>query len=220
MIVCVASTKGGVGKSTHAVNHTIGLSLAGQDVLLIDADPQGHSINFTDLRRARNEEGKPGYEVAALHKQEIETAVRSERRSHRQVVIDVGGTDNESLRYALGVSDLVLIPVPPRTLDVWGTEDMANLVVEARRFNSKLRAIAFLNQADPYGQDNEDAQEALKKMKGLEVSPIRIVRRKAIPNAWSCGLGILEYNVHSHLAQEEFRRLFHSIYPLIERKIA
>ena len=38
VILCVGSTKGGVGKTTLAVNFAIGLSLRGFDVLLIDGD--------------------------------------------------------------------------------------------------------------------------------------------------------------------------------------
>ena len=49
-VVAVANTKGGVGKSTLAVNLSIEAVLAGHCTLLVDADPQGSSIQFLSVR--------------------------------------------------------------------------------------------------------------------------------------------------------------------------
>ena len=56
MIISLGNVKGGVGKTTLAVNLAIALSQT-QRVLLIDGDEQGTSLLFTKLYRSI---GRPG----------------------------------------------------------------------------------------------------------------------------------------------------------------
>lgn len=204
MIIAVGNVKGGVGKTTLAVNLAISLARSGRDILLIDGDEQQTAMAFTELRNT-NLNGKAGYTAVALQGAAIRTQVRQLAPKYADIVIDVGGRDTGSLRAALTIADTVLIPVQPRSFDLWGVDQTADLVKEAREINDHLRAITVLNAADPQGRDNDDAASALRDIEGLEYAPTPIIRRKAFPNAAASGLSVLEHD--DPKAIDEFSRL-------------
>jgi chromosome partitioning protein len=213
MVLTVGNIKGGCGKTTLSVNLAIAYSRMGRDVLLVDGDEQETAMAFTDLRSA-SKDGLCGYTAVALHGSALRTQMRSLARKYTDVVIDVGGRDTGSLRAALTVSDLVLIPVQPRSFDLWAVDTMLDLLQEAREVNEHLRAVSVLNAADAQGKDNESAAELLaKRAPAIEHFPQAIIRRKAFPNAAASGLSVLEYE--DPKAREEFSRLAESI--LIQR---
>jgi chromosome partitioning protein len=193
MILVVGNVKGGVGKTTLAVNLAIALSCQGREVLLVDGDEQATAMEFTELRTGSRSNG-PGYTAVALQGGALRTQVRQLAPKYADTVIDVGGRDTGSLRAALTVADLVLIPVKPRSFDLWGVDQTAELVREAREVNDTLRALVVLNEADSQGKDNDAAIEALREVEGLELAPVMIVRRKAFPNAAALGLSVLEHD--------------------------
>jgi chromosome partitioning protein len=216
MILAVGNVKGGVGKTTLAINLSIALARAKRDILLIDGDEQGTALAFTDLRSTRIE-GPPGYTVVALHGANLRTQVRQLARKYSDIVIDVGGRDTGSLRAALTVAETVLIPVKPRSFDLWGVDQTADLVREAREVNDQLRAIVVLNEADAQGRDNEEAASSLKEVEGVEVAPVLIGRRKAFPNAASNGLSVLEWN--DHKAIDELSQLVTLLFAVSRKDI-
>ena len=201
MIVVIGNTKGGVGKTTIAVNLAVLRGAAGYDVLLVDGDEQGSASLFSQLRAETL--GACGYTAVGLHGTAVRTQVRQLAPKYTDTIVDVGGRDTGSLRAALTVADRLLVPVQPRSFDIWALDQIAALVREAYEINPTLRAVAFLNGADAQGRDNAEAIQALSEVPGIETTPAMIVRRKAFPNAASAGRGVIELQPRDAKAIEE-----------------
>ncbi len=212
MILAVANTKGGVGKTTLAVNIAVARLRAGFDVLLVDADEQRTACDFSTLRS--QELGNTGYTVVALTGASVREQVLKLAPKYDEVIIDVGGRDTTALRAALTVAETVLIPCQPRSFDIWALEGMAALVVEARLINPAMTALSMLNRADPggLGGDNRDAADALWQLEGIAYLDAPIANRKAWPNAAARGRGILEAARPDAKAKAELEACLRGIY--------
>jgi chromosome partitioning protein len=210
MILVVGHVKGGVGKTTLALNLTIARAAEGHDVLLVDGDEQGTALLFTDLRTTAL--GAPGYTAVRLQGPALRTQVRQLATKYDDILIDVGGRDTGSLRAALTVAQTLLIPVQPRSFDIWAVDQMMALVTEARAVNPEVRALAVLNAADAQGRDNQDAVEALQDIAGLAILPVTIGRRKAFPNAAAQGRAVIETTPRDAKAVAELDALRQALY--------
>lgn len=210
-IITVGSTKGGVGKTTLALNIAIARAMAGRDVWLIDADRQGTASTALAIR---SEAGKLPV-IATAHYPDgaaLRAQVQHQRNKFQDIVIDAGGRDSTALRAALVLSDLVLVPFQPRSIDVWAVADIAALIEEARAMRDGLQALAILNMADTAGSDNEDAAAALADYPTITYLDTPIRRRKSIANAAGNGMSVLEQTPRDEKAITELNALLKSIY--------
>lgn len=210
-IITVGSTKGGVGKTTLALNIAIARAMAGRDVWLIDADRQGTASTALAIRGEANR--LPA--IATAHYPDggqLRTQLLHQRGKFQDIVIDAGGRDSTALRAALVLSDLVLVPFQPRSIDVWAVADIAALIEEARAMRDGLQALAILNMADTAGTDNADAAAALADYPAIAYLDTPVRRRKSIANAAGNGMSVLEQVPRDEKAIAELNTLLQAIY--------
>lgn len=216
MIIAIGNTKGGVGKTTLAVQLAIIRATAGREVWLIDGDRQGTAAAAI---AARSEAGKlPGIACAQYPDgPNLRAQVQQQRDKWDDIIIDVGGRDSTALRAALILADTLLVPFAPRSYDVWALDDMATLIDEARSVRDGLRAVAVMNQADPgdHSTDNAEAAAAVKEVPQFIYLPIPIRRRKAFSNAGGAGLSVSELTPRDPKAVSEISALANAVFNLI-----
>lgn len=213
MIITVGNTKGGVGKTTLAVNLAIARALDGKDILLVDGDRQGTAQTAISIRSESGQQ--PSIACATYSDGSVmRTQIQHQVGKYDDVIIDAGGRDSTALRAALVLSDLLIVPFQPRSYDVWALEDMAELIDEVNSVRDGLRCFAVLNAADtnPHSTDNEEAREALADYPQFEYLPTPIFRRKSFANAAGSGLSVLEVKPQDTKAVAEMTALYNCIF--------
>lgn len=213
MIVTVGGIKGGVGKSLVSTNLTVMRALSGNKVLLVDGDEQGTAGDWTDHRIGLGL--NTPWTTVRLKATAVRTEVLKLADNYDDIIIDCGGRDTSSLRAALTVSDVFLVPFQPKSFDIWTISKVTALVEDAKILNPKLVAYCFINCGGTRGSDNEDAMKILSKAEGLDLLPVTVAMRKAFSNATAEGMGVIEVG-NDAKAISEIKALHDAVFGKIE----
>ncbi len=213
MIVVCGGIKGGGGKTTIATNLAVMRSLAGKDVLSVDADEQDSASDFALVRNeVFAEQGGAGFTSVKLRGAAVRSEVANMAAKYDDVIIDAGGRDSSGHRAALLVADIYLVPLFPGSFDVWTLATVSQLIEEASVFNDNLKSLCFLNRADAQGSENEEAARIVKETASLTYLDQPIGFRKAFRKAAAEGKAVIEFKPKDKKAIEEIQRLYISVF--------
>ena len=136
-VIVLASPKGGVGKSTTAL--VLGTTLAerGAKVTVIDADPNQPIVGWAELPGC-----PPTLEVQSCTSEKaIISTIRTASEQSPFVIVDLEGTANLLVAYAISRADLVIVPTQGSHLDGKEAAKAIQLVKEQEEYLG--RAIPF-----------------------------------------------------------------------------
>lgn len=201
-VLALVGNKGGAGKTTLAINLASALNQR-QPTLLLDADPQGSSLQWRDIAAEPLLEVEDGSVDLAKR---LEEAV-----GYHYCVIDCPpSVQSAHTRSALRLSQMALIPVQPSPLDLWASVHIEAEVEQARLDNPGLRAMLVLNQVEPRTRLSQQAHAALGEL-GLPVARTTIRRRVAHRNAVLQGRSVLQMGSRGIEAATELQALIEEL---------
>ncbi|WP_159016855.1 ParA family protein [Cognatiluteimonas profundi] len=192
--ILVASSKGGVGKTTIASHLAAQSALAGHHTALVDADPQGSSTRWAQ-RRA-------GMASAVLPLDG--TGGKGWRRQlptdTGMVIIDAAaGSMAAELGQFLERADAIVVPILPSTLDIEATVPFLDTLARHPRVRrGELRVGLVGNKLKPWTNSSQQALELL----GQWPYPLVAQLRDSQAYAMLAGLGKSLFDYHSAQLRE------------------
>lgn len=166
--VLVASSKGGVGKTTIATHLAAQSALSGQRTVMVDADPQGSSTRWAQ-RRA-------GLESAVLPLDGTRRSwLKQVPEGTQRIIFDApAGAMRDDLEAFLDIADAVVVPVLPSSIDIEATVPFLNSLAKHPRVRKgQLRVGLVGNRLRPWTNASQQAVELFRQWPYPVVAQLR-----------------------------------------------
>ena len=197
MRIAFVNQKGGVGKTTLAVNVAGCMARQGMKVLLVDADPQQSALDWAGVRQDECPFSIIGMPRPVIHK---ELPKLEEGYSH--VIIDSPPSVHQLTQSIVGASDVVIIPVQPSPYDVWAAEAVLKVIDDASAvLNPSLKTLFAINRKIVNTAIGRDVADSLAQY-GKPVLNAQVCQRVAFAESAAQGKTVFELNENSAAASE------------------
>lgn len=184
-VIACLNQKGGSGKTTLSTNLAHALKLDGQNVLLVDSDPQG---NARDWNEANEGEVLP---VIGLDRETLPKDLFAVSDGYDWIVIDGAPQVAKLSAAAVKAADIIIIPVQPSPYDIWACADLVD-IVKARQQVTNGRPIAnfLVSRAITNSRLKSEIVNALKDYE-IPILKSGTTQRVAYPTTAAEGLTVL-----------------------------
>lgn len=221
MIIVAGGQKGGSGKTTIATNIATMRVMENRNVLLYDIDPQRTATLW--VSRRREDQSLPGISIGreVLDKRTVNVGIviinqlQALQSKYQEIVVDVGGANNQILRAALSLADLAIFPMIPSGFDMWTIETLSNLVAGAQRCKESFNAKVLLNKVNTnpvtVKKQIEECDDFLSDFDNLTRFDNFLSERIAVQRASNEGMATIEYKPTDLKATEEIKSVYKEV---------
>src|ERR1700739_1718758 len=166
--LALANLKPGTGKTTSAVWLAHVFAQAGNSVLLVDADPSGSALEWSDLAAmypglVREQAAFP-FRIVALPSRELHRRLPEIARHDDVVIIDTPQLEDHAAiaRSALRYADEILIPCAPTPIEINRTSPVRDEIRDIETVRDRpARSSILLNRCITRAHSTTDARDAL-----------------------------------------------------------
>ncbi len=207
MIIVVANSKGGVGKSTLAVHLAAWLHEQGHGVTLADCDTQHSSSEWLN-------EAMPGVKTVRLaDPDEILDRLPALSQETDYVVADGPGSNTETSRALLLRGDLALVPCKASMLEVRALAQATNVLRQAQDIRGgRPHALIVLSMVGKNYRLTKDMKEAATAL-GLPLAKTALTLRQIYADAPGQAAVVSQLGARGGEAAHEVESLFMELLP-------
>lgn len=201
-IIAIANGKGGVGKSTVAINLAGALARKAKSVFLVDADPQGTISDWFNSRKEQPAERlvHKNLEVSPLpwSAEDLTSKISNQSKKFTFTIIDCGPANDRITRTALAVSDFAIIPVTPSPYDIHSVRKTLDMIHEGKKeAGIEIQPYLLISRKIVGTNLGREARDALKAFN------IPILRTEICQRIALCEAGILGQTIHEYAGNSQ-----------------
>jgi len=202
MIVSIAHSKGGCGKSLLTLN----LAPLVKDLVLIDLDTQN---SITEINQARDKKHK--IKSATTEKEFFNLLDKYEDKN---IIIDCGGIDSDINRLAVVNSDILIVPVKDNSFEILAFKRYIKVINQLIEKNPSLKVLALINNVHPSSKDFDRLKDLVSKHSYITLAKTIIRQRADYANYLEAGTTVVEKSKDKK-ATKEIKSLYKEIKEVI-----
>lgn len=210
--LALANLKPGTGKTTSAVWLAHVFANAGNKVLLVDADPAGSALEWSDLAAMDPKLSSPQaafpFRIVALPSRELHRRVPEIAQDDDVVIIDTPQLEDHAAiaRSALRYVDEILVPCAPSPIEINRTTPVRDEIAEVNSLREHpVRSAILLNRCVTRAHSTTDAREALLDL-GYDVLDTHVPRLEIYAQSFGLPIRQAGCDVWRHVARDLIKR--------------
>jgi chromosome partitioning protein len=188
VIITVAHSKGGVGKSLLAWHLAIAMK-----VPIVDLDFQRTLIYTNNIRKAN---GIKKVEIIQPDTREEFIELFDAWPEDKHIIVDVGGFDSNINRAAMFISDVIITPAVDKVTELAGLYKFHEIIKElSDNMNTDIKAHIVLNDVSPSSKDFSIMIDLVEQLEHFELMDTIVCHRADFYRTMEEGKGVTDLKV-------------------------